>query len=50
MAYAFVAIQLAWMLRPVVGDPELPVSLFRDSLWQNPYVTVSRTILEALRP
>ncbi|MCA8969862.1 MAG: hypothetical protein KDC95_08770 [Planctomycetes bacterium] len=50
VAYAFVVIQLAWMLRPFVGDPELPVTLFRDSLWQNAYVTVTRTILEALRP
>jgi hypothetical protein len=40
--YAFVGIQMAWMLRPFVGDPNLPVQFFRDQRWENAYVQVFR--------
>jgi hypothetical protein len=42
--YAFVGIQMAWMLRPFVGDPTLRVSFFRAEPFSNAYVVVFRLI------
>ena len=47
--YVFVAIQMAWVLRPFVGNPDLPVTFFREEAWGNAYVDVLQTILRALR-
>jgi hypothetical protein len=35
--YAFVAIQMAWVLRPFVGDPNSPTRFFREGAWGNAY-------------
>ena len=43
--YVFVAIQLAWVLRPFVGSPDLPVSFFRAEPWSNAYVVIVRDVL-----
>jgi hypothetical protein len=41
--YFFVAIQLAWTLRPFIGDPTKPPEFIRRDLFQgNAYVTVIR--------
>jgi hypothetical protein len=41
LVYAFVAIQLAWILRPFIGDPKQPPQFFRhDPLSDNAYVVV----------
>jgi hypothetical protein len=42
--YVLVAIQLAWMLRPFIGDPALPSRFLRDEPWSNAYVIVARTV------
>ncbi|HEY3244232.1 MAG TPA: hypothetical protein VGM03_12870 [Phycisphaerae bacterium] len=42
--YAFVGIQMAWMLRPFVGDPTMRVSFFRAEPFSNAYVVVFRLI------
>jgi hypothetical protein len=42
--FAFVSIQMAWVLRPFIGDPEGPVRFFRDEKWQNAYVIVGKMI------
>jgi hypothetical protein len=42
--YAFVGIQMAWMLRPFVGDPNMPVQFFRESRWENAYERVFQTL------
>src|SRR5262245_5654897 len=42
--YSFVAIQMAWVLRPFVGQPEVPVQFFRDEAWGNAYVVVAKMI------
>jgi hypothetical protein len=42
--YVFVAIQLAWVLRPFVGSGELETTFFRPDAWNNAYVRVA-TIL-----
>lgn len=43
--YAFVGIQMGWMLRPFVGDPTLPVAFFRGEPFSNAYVVVFRLIV-----
>ena len=46
--YAFVGIQMAWILRPFVGEPGLPVQFFREDTWGNAYIIVAHTAWEAL--
>ncbi len=38
--YVFVAIQMAWVLRPFVGAPGMPTRFFRDEAWGNAYVEI----------
>lgn len=42
--YAFVGMQMGWMLRPFVGAPSLPVTFFRDEPFSNAYVVIARLI------
>ena len=43
--YVFVSIQLGSVLRPFVGDPDLPTSFFRPHPWtENPYKTLFWTV------
>lgn len=42
--YGFIGIQMGWVLRPFIGDPELPTRLFRQSAWGNAYVEVLDTL------
>lgn len=39
--YVFVAIQLAWVLRPFIGFPGADPQFFRDEAWSNAYVVVA---------
>lgn len=48
LLYAFVGIQMAWILRPFIGYPEMPVQFFRQDTWGNAYVIVGRMIWEIL--
>jgi hypothetical protein len=43
--YAFVGIQLAWVLRPFIGNPESPTRFFRDGAWGNAYIELWNIIL-----
>lgn len=47
--YVFVAIQLAWVLRPFVGAPGLSASFLREDPWSNAYVEVWNDVVELLR-
>lgn len=47
--YAFVGIQMGWVLRPFIGDPDQPTQFFRPSSWGNAYVVVGRMIWQTLR-
>jgi hypothetical protein len=38
--YTFVAIQMAWVLRPFVGGPGAPTTFFRHEPWGNAYIVV----------
>ncbi len=35
--YAFVGIQMGWLLRPFIGNPDLPTRFFRPDAWGNAY-------------
>lgn len=45
--YAFIGIQMAWDLRPFVGNPELAVTFFRDEIG-TAYVEVPKVLWEAV--
>lgn len=47
--YVFVAIQLAWVLRPFLGAPDMPTGFFRQDAWSNAYVEVFNTIARLVR-
>lgn len=38
--YVFVGIQMGWVLRPFIGDPNVPVVFFRQEAWGNPYLVI----------
>jgi hypothetical protein len=42
--YAFVGMQLGWMLRPFVGGPDRPVSFLRDEPFSNAYVVIAKLV------
>jgi hypothetical protein len=46
--YVFVGIQMAWVLRPFVGDPVRPVQFFREDSWSNAYEVVLQMIWSVL--
>jgi len=46
--YVFVAIQLAWVLRPFIGSPDLETTFFRQGAWSNAYVEITRVIFRVL--
>jgi hypothetical protein len=46
--YAFVGIQMAWVLRPFIGSPDAPVTFFREGAWSNAYVAVLRIVWSAV--
>ncbi len=45
LLYVFVAIQLAWVLRPFLGAPDLPTRFLREDAWTNAYVAVAGILL-----
>lgn len=42
--YAFVGIQMGWVLRPFIGQPDRPVTFFREDAWGNAYVYILETV------
>lgn len=38
--YAFVGVQLAWVLRPYIGTPGMETAFFREDSWSNAYIAV----------
>jgi hypothetical protein len=43
--YAFIGIQLGWMLRPFVGDPTRPTTFLRPDSLTNAYEGIIRLLL-----
>jgi len=48
IVYAFVGIQMGWILRPFIGDPSSPVQFFREDSWGNAYMVVGRMLWRAI--
>jgi len=46
--YVFVAIQMAWVLRPFIGSPNLATRFLRPEAWSNAYVEVLRIVWSAV--
>jgi hypothetical protein len=44
--YAFVGIQMGWLLRPFIGDPMLPTRFLREDTWGNAYVILVQKALD----
>ena len=42
--FAFVGIQMGWVLRPFVGHPHATTQFVRDEAWGNAYVEIFRTL------
>ncbi|MHC4229104.1 MAG: hypothetical protein ACYSW0_16885 [Planctomycetota bacterium] len=42
--YAFVGIQMGWILRPFIGSPYLPPQFFRQDAWGNAYVQLANIL------
>jgi hypothetical protein len=40
---------MGWVLRPFVGDPNRPFSLFREDTWGNAYLIVFQLIQNLFR-
>lgn len=40
LSYAFVGIQMGWVLRPFIGRPQLETNFFRQEAWSNAYLEV----------
>ncbi len=47
--YAFIGIQMGWVLRPFIGNPDLPPTFFREEAWGNAYVIVFNKVMGAVR-
>ncbi|MEX0885895.1 MAG: hypothetical protein WD009_05600 [Phycisphaeraceae bacterium] len=45
VTYVFVAVQMAWVLRPFIGSPGAPTRLLREEAWGNAYIEVVRILM-----
>ncbi len=43
--YAFVGVQMGWIMRPFVGAPGMAVTFFRQEPFSNAYVVIARLII-----
>lgn len=48
VVYAFIGIQMGWMLRPFVGDPRVPVEFIRADTFGNAYLIVAGKVRSVL--
>lgn len=46
--YAFVGIQMGWILRPFIGNPGEPARFFREDAWGNAYLVIIKLVGEKL--
>ncbi len=47
--FAFVGIQMGWVLRPFIGDPNAPTRFFREGAWGNAYEQVGSLIVQVAK-
>ncbi len=48
VTYAFVGIQMGWVLRPFVGNPDDPTTFFRTEAWGNAYEVLAHNVREVM--
>jgi hypothetical protein len=48
LLYVFVGVQLAWVLRPFIGHPDMPVRFLREDAWGNAYVQIVSMLREVV--
>ncbi|MFI4861549.1 MAG: hypothetical protein ACIAXF_12820 [Phycisphaerales bacterium JB063] len=48
VVYAFVGIQMGWVLRPFIGSPDMATRFFREGAWSNAYLELIEIIGRAL--
>jgi hypothetical protein len=48
IVFAFVGIQMGWVMRPFIGDPRAPTRFFREGAWGNAYVEVARIVRQVV--
>lgn len=48
VVYAFIGVQLGWVLRPFVGTPGVDTTFLRENAWGNAYLEVWTIVLRAL--
>lgn len=46
--YAFVGVQMAWILRPFIGHPGTSTTFFREEAWGNAYTELAHTLTSVL--
>jgi hypothetical protein len=46
--YSFVAVQMAWVLRPFIGTPGGPTRFFREGAWGNAWEVIARLVWDVL--
>lgn len=46
--FAFVGIEMGWVLRPFIGNPAEPTEFFRQEVWGNAYEMVARHVMNGL--
>ena len=49
ITFAFVGIQMGWVLRPFIGQPDRPTTFFRSGAWGNAYVELAHIAMRAAR-
>jgi hypothetical protein len=45
LTYSFIAVQMAWVLRPFIGSPSMTPQFFRQEAWSNAYIALARIIV-----
>lgn len=48
ITYAFIGIQMGWVLRPFIGNPDDPTTFFRPEAWGNAYEVVAHNLRQVL--
>ena len=46
--FAFVGIQMGYVLRPFIGDPTSPTTFLRENPFENAYVRVWKLVLDVI--
>ena len=48
LVFAFVGIQMGWVLRPFIGHPRGRTTFFREGAWGNAYVEVAKMVRQVV--